>query len=142
MPIKLDTEKSFGENVRLALLDRGWSNAQFSRRVGISTTMIGNIIRGLSPGTKSGELNLKPEMVDKISSLLEFPPAEARLLAGCNPVDLAKIEPYLATLMYEHSDLEEKDKDELRPTLEMMLAEIRRRNATGELRRQKNPQNP
>ena len=75
-------EYLFGEMVRAKLKDRGWSNAELARRTDYSTTFIGNIIRGVAPGTKSGKLRLSEDIVDKISRVLGFSIEKARKAAG------------------------------------------------------------
>lgn len=132
--------KTFGENVRLALLERGWPNAELARRIGRSKTQIGNIISGTAPGKKSGKLRLNEEDVEKIIRVLGFPRTVARLSAGLPAINQQQGDPDAATLFYEFSDMDEQGREELRPTMKMMLAEIRRRKAAGELRSQKNPQ--
>lgn len=77
-----DKENTFGELIREALVEKGWSNAELARRTGFSATYIGNLIRDYSL-TKSGKPTRLPlDTVDTIAKALQKPLPLFRQAAG------------------------------------------------------------
>lgn len=77
--------ENFSDWLRNQLKNQGISNAELARRVGVSPTHIGNLVRNHSPNKKSGEAGASVELIDKIAKALGAPIAEARLAAGFAP---------------------------------------------------------
>lgn len=75
----------FSDWLRIQLQDKGWTNAELARRVGVSQTYIGNLVRGYSPNTKSGKARPSVAVVDRMAKALNIPLDEARLVAGYAP---------------------------------------------------------
>lgn len=84
---------SFGKWLRGKLYDKRVNNAELARRVGVSATHIGNLVRDYSPNTKSGVARPTIELTDKIAIALGIPKDEARLAAGYAPSVLPRSGP-------------------------------------------------
>jgi transcriptional regulator with XRE-family HTH domain len=79
-------DKTLGELIQEALVEKGWSNAELARRAGFSSTHIGNLIRDYSPGTKSGKpTRLPTDTIDRIAKALGGDRALFRRAAGLLP---------------------------------------------------------
>jgi transcriptional regulator with XRE-family HTH domain len=131
-------QETLGELIAHRLLELGWSNAELARRTGFSTTYIGNLARDVSPGTKTGRPKRIPdETVERIARALSVPIDRARTAAGLAKKERLMpdtIEQALDIAAYwEAKELDEKDKEKLRPTLQMLDREAER------LRRLKHP---
>jgi transcriptional regulator with XRE-family HTH domain len=68
----VDVKETLSQLMRRRAAELGLSNAEIARRAGLSRSYIGNIINETAP-TKSGQYNLSPEVVDKLSKVLEVP---------------------------------------------------------------------
>ena len=80
-------DMTFGEWLRKNLNDRGISNAEFARRVDVSGTYIGNLVRDYSPNMTSARAPRPSEaVVAAMAKALEVPLNEARLAAGYAPI--------------------------------------------------------
>lgn len=78
---------SFGEWLRKNLNSSGLSNSELARRVEISSTYIGNLVRDYSPNMTSHRAPRPSEaVVEKIAKALGRPLNEARLAAGYAPL--------------------------------------------------------
>jgi transcriptional regulator with XRE-family HTH domain len=72
-----------GDLMRAKIKELGWSNAELARRVGVSPTHIGNLLRNIAPGTKSGQIRRIPlETIDKIAAQLSIPADLAHRAGG------------------------------------------------------------
>lgn len=76
---------TFGQWLRAKLYDKRINNAELARRVGVSATHIGNIVKDRAPNTKKGTSGPTLEMTDKIAVALGIPKDEARIAAGYLP---------------------------------------------------------
>lgn len=78
---------TFGEWLRDNLNNLGISNAELARRVEVSPTYIGNLVRDYSPNMTSKRLpRPSEEVVEKIAKACKVPVNEARLAAGYAPI--------------------------------------------------------
>lgn len=77
--------RTLGDIIRDRLNHHGLSQTELARRVGVSTTYIGNLMRDISPSSKSGKARPKIEVVDRIATQLQVSITEARLAAGYAP---------------------------------------------------------
>lgn len=82
---KLFVEMTFGNWLRAKIIEAHTSNAELARRVGVSPTHIGNLVRDYSPNTKSGKGKPSEEVLEKIALVLGADVDEARLAAGFAP---------------------------------------------------------
>lgn len=117
----------------------GLTQAELARRARVSKNYI-SALENMKPHTVTGALpQPRIEKVDAIAKALGVSVEDARMTAygmvGSNTSALN--DGGIAALFYEYSDMSEEDKADLRTTLEMFRAEIRRRKAKGELRSQK-----
>lgn len=76
---------SFGKWLRECIRESGLSNAEVGRRVGVSGTHIGNLVRDFSPNTKNGIGKPSPELAEALANLFKKPVDEALVLAGYAP---------------------------------------------------------
>lgn len=76
---------SFGDWLRSKLIDREWSNAKLARRVGVSGTHIGNLVRGYSPNKKDQRATPTRSMVLAIAKALGEDEKAALQAAGYLP---------------------------------------------------------
>lgn len=77
--------RTLGEIIRQGLIELGISQSELARRVQVSPTYIGNLMRDASPSAKSGKAQPKLRIVDRIATQLQVPVAQARLAAGYAP---------------------------------------------------------
>lgn len=84
------TNETLGEVVQKRLDELGWSNAELARRTGFSSTHIGNLIRDMSPGSKTGKPTRIPaSTVDTIARALGVSIGRLRRAAGLAAPDHA-----------------------------------------------------
>ncbi len=79
---------TFGEWLRKKLPESNISNAELARRVGVSPTHIGNLIRDYSPNKRTpGPSRPSEDVVEAIAKALNQPVDEARRAAGYSSDD-------------------------------------------------------
>jgi transcriptional regulator with XRE-family HTH domain len=78
-------KETLGDLIREGLAATGMNNSELARRVEVSPTYIGNLLRDVSPSAKSGQPRPSPEVVDRIAHHLGLPIDRARLAAGYAP---------------------------------------------------------
>lgn len=78
---------SFGEWLRGKIAENNLSNAELGRRVGLSPTYIGNLVRDYSPNSKTGSIRASEGVVASIAKALGVNIDEARLAAGYSPLN-------------------------------------------------------
>jgi transcriptional regulator with XRE-family HTH domain len=78
---------SFGEWLRGKITENNLSNAELGRRVGLSPTYIGNLVRDHSPNSKTGSIRASEGVVASIAKALGVDIDEARLAAGYSPLN-------------------------------------------------------
>ena len=76
---------TFGEWLRFRLQDARLSNAELARKVGVSATYIGNLVRDFSPNTKSGKGRPAEPVVERIACVLNADVDDALVAAGYAP---------------------------------------------------------
>lgn len=76
---------TFGDWLRQKIKENHFSNAEVARRVGVSPTYIGNLVRDYSPNTKSGKAKPSEEVLKNIVEVVGGDLDEARLAAGYAP---------------------------------------------------------
>lgn len=138
---------SFGEWLRKQLHDGRVSNAELARRIDVSATYVGYLVRDFSPNTRSGKGRPSEEVVERIAAALDADVDDARQAAGYLPKRLAEkphtveglilalrtigIEiddiPQLYGGLADDPDLLERVKDDIRTVTEMNLQRMRPR---------------
>lgn len=78
-------DNRFGDLVRIARIERGWSQRELARRIKKSPTYVHYIERGFSPSSKKDKMRVGEEAVDDIAKELGVDQAEARRAAGYAP---------------------------------------------------------
>lgn len=73
---------SFGDWLRAKIKENDISNAELARRVGVSPTYIGNLLRDFSPNSKTGNIRASELVVEAIANALGADIDEARTAAG------------------------------------------------------------
>jgi transcriptional regulator with XRE-family HTH domain len=73
---------TFGNWLRNQINNANLSNAELARRVGVSATYIGNLVRDFSPNTKKGRGRPSEDVVEQIAKALGADINEARRAAG------------------------------------------------------------
>jgi transcriptional regulator with XRE-family HTH domain len=68
------------------------NKSELARRVGVSPTYIGNLIRGVSPSAKGGVGRPKVTVVDRLARQLSIPISRMRLAAGYAPEEMPDID--------------------------------------------------
>jgi transcriptional regulator with XRE-family HTH domain len=74
--------KGFGDLVRLARIDKGWSQRELARRIGKSATYIHYVERNFNPSAQNQTIQVGEEAVTAIAKALGINSDEARLAAG------------------------------------------------------------
>jgi transcriptional regulator with XRE-family HTH domain len=76
-------ELTFDRLITDRLNELGWTYTVLAERAGLSKAHIGNLAKGVAPGTKEGKpKRTPPETVDKIADALKVPREIARRAAG------------------------------------------------------------
>lgn len=107
---------TFGNWLRTNLNRAGLSNAELGRRVGVSGTYIGNLIRDYSQNTKSGRVRPSEEVVESIAKALGTDVDEARLAAGYAAKHGGKIADEISrriSIAMQGKDFSEQDQAEI-----------------------------
>jgi|SRR5882672_256385 len=102
--------------------------AEIARLAGLSRTTISQIV-GKKPNSTTGKLILpERETVDRIAKAFGDSPSKARRAAGYSDGDQADtVEEALDSALYfDHKGLNESDREELRPLLEVADREVER----------------
>lgn len=73
---------NFGDWLRSKIRENDISNAELARRVDVSPTYIGNLLRNYSPNSKTGSIRASEKIVESIAKALNAPIDEARTAAG------------------------------------------------------------
>lgn len=76
------TTMSFGDWLRSQINERGWSNAEFARRTGMSPTYIGDLIRGHKKDSPQHKVRPSEKKVVIIAKVLGQKLDDVRELAG------------------------------------------------------------
>lgn len=117
--------KSFGEWLRHHINLSGLSNAEVGRRVDVSGTYIGNLIRDFSPNSKTGKIRASEEVVEKLAQLFSCDLDEVRDYAGYSPTSPENLQLYLAAefpyLKDRYPKLSEKGKEFIKRQVEAIL---------------------
>lgn len=119
-PCKLFVYMTFGEWLRDQLKAKGMSNAELARRTHLSGTYIGNLVRGFSPNTKSGDIRPSEKVVADIARALEADLDEARYHADYMPSTIKTV------------GFDGLDKDDLREIAEFIAFRKARKKQTQE----------
>lgn len=77
---------TFGEWLRLKINENRIKNAELARRVNLSPTYIGNLVRDHSPNSKTGKIRASEEVIEAIAKALNADLDEARAAAGYAPL--------------------------------------------------------
>lgn len=75
----------FGDLVRKARIDKGWSQRELARRIKKSSTYIHYVERGFNPSAKDEKFQVGSEAVDALAKALDLDVNETRLAAGYAP---------------------------------------------------------
>lgn len=76
---------SFGEWLRNKIKENNISNAELARRIKVSPTYVGNLVRDFSPNSKTGKIRASEKVIEAIAKALNADIDEARLAAGYSP---------------------------------------------------------
>jgi transcriptional regulator with XRE-family HTH domain len=120
---------TFGDWLREKIADRGVSNAELGRRVGVSATYIGNLVRDYSPNKrKPGRSRPSEPVVEAIANALGAPVDEARVAAGYAPTS-----PQDALVAFLNStELTDAEREELAKSIRRQIAGMKaERDAEG-----------
>lgn len=90
----------FGDLIRMARLERGWSQRELARRIKKSPTYIHYVERGINPSSKRDKIQVGADAVDSMAQVLGIPIDEARNAAGYAPTS----EHYVAGFRIELPD--------------------------------------
>jgi transcriptional regulator with XRE-family HTH domain len=79
---KFDLMTKFGDLVRLAREEKGWSQRQLARRIGKSPSYVHYVERQYNPSAKDQKMRVGEDAVEKLAKTLELDIDEARHAAG------------------------------------------------------------
>lgn len=119
---------TFGGWLRTKINESDISNAELARRVGVSPTYIGNLLRDYSPNSKTGSIRASEPVIEAIAKALNASLDEARLAAGyaprneettgwykglekLSPEDQKRAKRQIRAIIDSYIDDEEKDED-------------------------------
>jgi transcriptional regulator with XRE-family HTH domain len=85
-------DNPFGDKIRDARLERGWSQRELARRIGKSATYVHYIEGGNNPSSGK-KLNVSLEAVDELAKVLHLNKDDLRLAAGFAPENLERPKP-------------------------------------------------
>ena len=84
---------SLGDLVRVARIDKGWSQRELARRIGKSATYVHYLEGGSNPSAKGKEMHVPMQVVDTLAKVLQLDKNELRLTAGLAPDNLERGKP-------------------------------------------------
>jgi transcriptional regulator with XRE-family HTH domain len=90
---RLMGQLKLGDRVRLARLDKGWSQRELARRIGKSATYVHYLEGGANPSAKGKEMQIPSDVVDELARVLQLDKDELRLSAGLAPENLEREPP-------------------------------------------------
>jgi len=117
-----------GEWLRYWRKQSGYTQAALGEAVGVSKQHISNLERRQQHGTSGAESNASIELLDKLSRLFKRSIREARILAGYerqNHIDTVE-EALNSVMFFDQKGLNESERQEIRPLLEIADREIER----------------
>lgn len=92
---------SFGEWLRSKIKEKDISNAELARRIDVSATYIGNLLRDFSPNSKTGSIRASEKIVEAIAKELNSDIDEARNAAGYASKNADEIPPEIAAVGFK-----------------------------------------
>jgi transcriptional regulator with XRE-family HTH domain len=122
-------EDTFGKQLKKWRETVNIKQAELARRLKVSTTYVSQLERDYYPNSKSGKGRPSEEIVERISRVLKVPIDQVRIAAGYAPKQKdQEIDDALAkALLVDYDKLSKKDKEFLRPYLEMFYDQVRKR---------------
>ena len=86
-------DNPLGNKIRLARIDKGWSQRELARRIGKSATYIHYLEAGSNPSSAGKEMQIPVAVVDTLAKVLQLNKDELRLTAGLAPESLERDKP-------------------------------------------------
>lgn len=120
---------TFGDWLRDKIKENAISNAELARRVGVSPTYIGNLIRDFSPNSKTGKIRASEPIIESIAKALNANLNEARLAAGYAPINEGESKDFgnVKVQLIGGQDYTDKQKEEFFRDVEIAIEIAKRR---------------
>lgn len=124
-------DNPFGDLIRLARIDKGWSQRELARRIAKSATYIHYVERGINPSSSKDKFQVGVDAVDTMAKVLGISIDEARLAAGyassTNDSTAIKIGDDVRVSMLGAKDFTDDDREEFTRAFEIAYEMAKKR---------------